>query len=425
MSQTPSRPALTIQKPVEVRPDAGAPNAPARRTNDPAGVFLSPRVVDQQAFDDFSERLRTIIAEAGETGNAVGVALDELKSLREEGTSAVQRQKSLIEAGAKLVKAVEAKQARLDTLASRADALLTSLSDSTARAETASADLDERLERVIEQRMQALETRMDERIRALTDEIESKLQQRVSDMAFTLQSIDSTREDLEAIVRDATENTLVALREANERGARLAGWDPADIVDGAGLGQPARDSLADLILRAEALQERTLGATSQLARLRDEASILLERIPQQLHSTREDLAQLDEDRADIDGRITDARHEVERLDASAQPVLRIQERAEKTAADLAQLLVQSRTLRDEEKTAESRLRDAIDRAEKTLDTLTPWRDVCFASATDAERATLPPVLEAITRRFQSSLTRDIEAMADALQRVARRDVTQS
>lgn len=409
--------------PVEVKAgarDGVAGTLGATTRPETAAVFLSPRVVDQAAFEDYAQRLRSLMDETGSTADDVRASLDEIRALRTETTESLTRQRAVIDAGSKLVRAVEARTSALEKARANAESIIERLDAAATRAEQAGADLDARIDTLIEQRLAKVEEQVDARVRALTADIERKLERRVAEMTTTLAQIDEKRAGLEELVRDATDNTLSALTDAHERAARLAGWDPEDIVDGAGVGQPARDSLADLMLRAEAMQRDAKGAIERLSSLRDESRELVEGASGALDTTREELLRLDTERESLEDRVARARDETARLASANQPLIEMQQRSEQTASQLASLLVQTRSLREEGSASEERLRAAVDEADRAMRALEPWRDVCFASEDEASRAGLPPVLRAITDRFREGLARDISEMASAFQRIAER-----
>ncbi|GAB4552395.1 MAG: hypothetical protein Tsb0013_14690 [Phycisphaerales bacterium] len=414
MTETRNPASIRLKGPVEVHPHQGGSQA--------SSVMLSPRVVDEQAFEDFAGRLRSLLDDASSASHHAEAILHELRTLG--STASVTRQKALIEAGAKLVKAVEASTAKLDRARADADTMLARVDDASSRAQAAADTIDDRLEAALEQRVADFERRLDERVGSITAEVEAKLRSHAEGVTAQFARITETREDLERVITDATENTLVALHRAHERAARLAGWDPEDIADGQGVGQPERDSLADLILRAEAMHTRAAQAIESMTALQQDATELVHTMGSGLDATRQDLLTLDTEREALEHRLQSAAFEADRLSERVRPMTELESRARETSDRLAQLLVQTRALREDESESEQRLRDAVDDALRALDALEPWRDVCFASAEQAERATLPPVLKAITNRFQEGLARDIHAMAQAFSAVAKRDLSQ-
>ncbi len=419
MTTTSDQTRLPLRGPVEVHPVRGVAGAIAPKPASPgAGVFLSPRVIDEQAFEDYAGRLRSLLDESSTAASDARSILDELRSL--SSNDAVKRQKTLVEAGAKLVKVVDAKTAQLDGTRSETESLIQRLEAAASKATSASSDIDERLDAALTQRTAAFEKRIDERVRTLSAEFESKIEARVSAITAQLTRVNETREALETIVRDATENTLVALDDAHSRAANLAGWDPVDIVDGAGVGQPTRDSLADLMQRAEAKQREALGAIDALACLKDDAAALVGTLTTSLDTTRTGLCELDVERESLEHRVEAATLEARRVGEGAKALMELNDRAGITAKELASLLAESRSLREQDAESEARLRDAVRSAHAAIAELKPWHEVCFTSPEDAQRVSLPPVLQAIANRFQDGLARDIGDMASALRTVADR-----
>ena len=417
MTTTRDQPSLPLHAPVEVQPKQGGSPVPSVMKSP---VMLSPRVVDENAFDDFAGRLRSLLDEAGA---AAGQAQSTLTELRQLGSAtSIARQKALIEAGAKLVKAVEASTARLTNASSEADAVLAKIDAASARADEAIERMEARLQSQIDAQLASFDERVEERVAQVAARMESELQARVEGAANQLQRAAEIREDLDRVVSDATDNTLVALHRASEKAARLAGWDPDDIVEGQGVGQPERDSLADLLLRAEAMQSSAKSAIEVMSTMHEDAERLVDSMRTGHDQTRDALLDLDREREHLESRLAEASIEAKRLVEDTSPILDLEERARETAGRLAQLLVETRTIQGHEEGAAKRRDHAIGLAQDALASLEPWRDVCFASEEQAQHASLPPVLRVITERFQDNLARDIHAMAQAFSAIAKRDL---
>ncbi|MEM1423316.1 MAG: hypothetical protein AAGH64_04860, partial [Planctomycetota bacterium] len=184
MTTTRDQTSIPLHAPVEVQPKQGA--APK------SSVMLSPRVVDEKAFDDFAGRLRSLLDEASTATQRAEGALTELRSLG--SANAITRQKTLIEAGAKLVKAVEATTARLQAASADADATLSRIDAAAEKADGAVASMEARLRSKLDEQLASFERRVDERVTQITSQIETSLEARVADVGRQLERITETHE---------------------------------------------------------------------------------------------------------------------------------------------------------------------------------------------------------------------------------------
>jgi len=289
-SKAQARPGVPTRA-VEVHPEAAD------------AVFLSPRVVDQKAFDDFASRLRALLDEASRAGRALH---DTTRVAREAGDAVggmFQQQAERIGALQRLLKALEEHRAS-------AAALVQSLEERERRAREAEASLEMRLSEV-EEHIGSLVRNAEHRLASVSADaaqereaaskrfgalevrvsIVESLAERVHDLAARVErlmeersnrSMSEDAEDLAGVDQDAAaalEEWSQLRREATAAraavsAATLEATDTADRLDDAGA-------------RAEELLGRLDDASDELGRLLrkgDTLARLLERLtgPQEL-----------------------------------------------------------------------------------------------------------------------------------------------
>lgn len=103
---------------VEARP--ATPADPLERSLHQAveQVFLSPRVVDQRAFDEFAGQLSKLTKEAGKAGESLAVTHGQVKALNEQLRSLMSDLTSKTDAAIKALPLIEAKSAKVQQLLS-------------------------------------------------------------------------------------------------------------------------------------------------------------------------------------------------------------------------------------------------------------------------------------------------------------------
>lgn len=430
MSRTPIRPHTPVEVDAHSPAIAGSLRPGAGGGSDDSGVFLSPRVIDEQAFKQYAAELRSMLGDSQEAASEAKRAIEELNRSRQEAAGSAEKHKAVIEVGTKLLKAISSRTVEVERSEEKVAELVKRLDAAAARAESSATAIEAQIEDAVSGRLAEIDRLIDTRVQEMTADIERRLTERIAQLTTTLATIDVKRTELEGVIRDATDNTLVALKVAHTNAAELAGWDPADIDGGQGMGQPARDSLADLVLRAGRAQEESREAMLRLESLRTEAREAADQFALAMDHAAAEVDRLNTQQLNTASATRQALAETQRLhdqlseqagraQALAGPILNAESRAN-TAIQQMQTIAES--AQDQIMTSERAAEDLklkVERAERSLQGLAPWADVCFASEAEAEGIELPPVLKAIVKQFRSGLSRDVTRIAEAMEQVAR------
>lgn len=466
MTTAPHRPAL-ISKPVSL--DSGLKKTGER-------VFVSPRVVDEQAFNEFSMELRGLIDEVraaqAELDSSRAAASETAKDL--SGSQSKYRQH--LELTTKLLKALTAKSAeveqtmtKLDGFASRAEqierraagsldekmsAFEASLEERLKRAEAAYGDQLAAMETRFEQQRSRLEremaemedqfrARIDEQRASIEAEVTAQIEQARVDLSEratetarttidrltgereaatnTIAELETARLELAAATGEQLENTLDQLREACGIAAKFVGWDPADPESNP--DQPTEGSLGELLRRSVKTKEDADWAVRRLGSLRDQAKAAAEELGETLESSITLLDQLHTQRKRVDGEVGEAIQRTEAIgEAIAQreqrltelvlPLNETAERAEQAMRDLCGGMSGAAELLADCQTSQERLGELATVVRGLAEMLEPWRDVMLG---DTAPDQLPPPLAAVVERFEEQFGQDLIRMADTIE----------
>lgn len=287
-------------------------------------VFITPRVLDQGAFREYTDSLKGLIREAGGRRTELRTDTDEARQLGENLSEAAQRLRERLETTAKLLPA-------LDNRVRRAEAIMAQAADD--------AQLTEQIEKRFADRLEAMEARIaasieaaEARLEAVEGRFAELHEQTVADMTqleslrtelnasgcaaqddltriteqtASFQAVSETLSRQAAEIPETTKAQLTHAVEAmdlhaeetikrvqavemlSERAVRLLGFDPNEPGD-----EIAPDSLMMLVQRGDEL-ERTARATASelvaLHQMNDQAQDQLESLVDGAHGSVEQL----------------------------------------------------------------------------------------------------------------------------------------
>ncbi len=167
-------------------------------------VFLTPRVIDQNAFTRYSETLKTLIREASGSGDTLRTSAQSAHVLVEESRAAGKDLRTKIEAGAKLVKIfddrIERTSAAIEEAATRARRI---------------EELDKNIDTNVAQRLEALESRL----ASVFDSFESRANQAEQRLVTAEQTALRHAQKLEEVAASLE----LKMQEFEERSARIVG----------------------------------------------------------------------------------------------------------------------------------------------------------------------------------------------------------
>jgi len=449
--------------------------APTVRRVEPANgkagedeVFLSPRVVDQRAFEDLAGVLKSLLSEVREEASSLRVALSEAKAARTDITTASEKQRSQLELTAKLLKALGNKADAVDSASHRAEQRLekldsiTSNLDETIEARLAAFDtrLTERLgdaERARDKATEAartaadalsvkleatakdVETQATERLRSAQEETVQatnamhtaaevavqRIADSVEDHAATadtqaashMQQLKSMAARCTKDVEEAASHVSEELASSIERAEAIAGMRDAagvtPLAEVAAHAQEAAEAARASLARIEDIRSEAAMAVTDLEDRLAEAKMLLDLAASRQDKATESLNETIETVANAERRMM---QQAERAREVMEPIAQIRDEAHSEAERLLQIQDEaSQTIDVSRSSAESMkalmidLRDAASKLE-------PWRDLLLGR--DVGERDLPKPLLDVVQRFRASIARDLSKMAAAMNMIA-------
>lgn len=371
-------------------------------------VFLSPRVVDQQAFSEFSSSLREIINQAATTAGALQKAAVEADRSRDgikDVLSAMQLKSDHItrlltgveqraDQTRKLIEGAGGAVSKFEEVRVKADAMIEErLAQFTSRMDAALAAAESRIA-AIEKRFEPLLTEANRRIDTLSGNLDAELMP-----------------------------TIAGLRHLCERAETLIG---SAGPDGTVIG-----GLNDLVSRAEVAKRDAAFATRQLDAIRDQADQARQILGDSVNAA----VPLIDEVAGVRDHLNVAIEQANALATMTQQGIETQFRTHQAATDetIARLTADTEIAKTELTTSIASANEARSAATQAaitgeeaaahlgalLEKLEPWHGVLLAPGGTGD-GELPMPLRQVLDRVRVDLKRDLSFVASALRSVAER-----
>lgn len=424
--------------------DAHAPTSRASRADQPDAnrVFLSPRVLDQGAFDEYASALRKMLDDAARTARDAAQAAGDAAGVRDELTETHARHRSHLEITTKLIKALGAKTDEVRTTIDRVEQRLAEakeleervdrivaerVSEAEQRLAAQTQHLESSIAALVEDRVQAtLEMHVRTAMERFTSELEGKVDVERASMLEMLDRFEATRDELAEKLELSASPNVRRLEEICEQAAVLVGWTRAEPDGSDASGDDARPgSLADLVQQAGALRDEAEWAMRRLGSIRDEATQAVEQMGESADASFSIVDGLQKKQQALTAAVTetlDTAGEAERiLDDKASriaqliaPLAESREQGEKLAAELNGLVSAAKSLVEGGSSHRAQLEQTVNAAQRLLAALEPWRGVLLEGDTD----NLPSPLAEIADAFRRDIGKDLTKMASAMHMIA-------
>ena len=267
-------PQTTLARPSLLPTPAAEARQPA-----PAGMFLSPRVVDQRTFEELGAELRALAADADTRAAALRQALANSEKQLRTGEDSARQHRAAVEVLGKLLNALKGRTEEVEALIRRADERLNAASAAesslAAAATSALADFDRRLEARIES---ALSSRAGQNLRTLVDDAE-RVKDELAHVSRRAEEQRSRADETEAAAHARCESLFAKVRDAEERAAAAASRITAsanDIATGVDRLHALRHSADESAARADRSLAAALRATEELHGTLDRCGVVRE-----------------------------------------------------------------------------------------------------------------------------------------------------
>jgi len=393
-----SRPGSTQARVPEAGQASGTPE-----------IFLSPRVIDRQAFEDYSRALRELINEAAAGSEMLRQSAVDAEQAKTSLRETIASQQATIEHSTKLI-------ALLDQRAVQTRQTLEGALDTTRLVEAVRESSDV----LMSERLAHLNRRIEEAVR-LADERVSSVDRRLSPL---MKEADRRIQTLNGQVDAQLSPTIAGLQSLCDRAEAIIGKAGTDGTGGTGL--------ADLVNRAEAARTETSIAVGRLEVVREQAeqsSRVLEHAAvtagpligevSRLHGTLETaMARAKELSASVQDKIATEASTLRETAAGAIGQLGVE--SARVRSELSGVIEQAHQARRAAAQAASTGEEAASHLSGLLDRLEPWHSVLLAPNGDDD---LPLPLQDVLNRVRVDLRRDLAGVASALRAVADRTET--
>lgn len=352
-------------------------------------VFLTPRVVDQAAFDELSTSLKHLVQTAARQSADLRAAVAQADRLRVQMQGSEQSQQENLALAAEAVKRIEQRAREAESLLEKARTALPS-----------AEEFEKRAEELVTRRLGMIEAKLDAMTAAAIAKAENA-ERRIADVSTGLERRIEELGKSEAVKLGSA---MQRLEEVIRRAEALA--SDARPTDGPN-GEPAKPTLSFLVKRAEALTDQTSFANNQLDAIRKQA---------------------DQARAILGESLNDMCTMIDRLSERGEALRQEAERAKRTASEVGREVDErvASARAGMESTAKSiedlglgvRVAEGVAmELRRLLAQLEPWEALVRPGA---EAEEVPAPVREMIARSQDAARRELATIADALRRAAGR-----
>lgn len=399
-------------------PETDTPTATGRVVRDrPDGgldeVFLSPRVVDQRAFEVFVGKLRDAAENVEERRASLGRVADKVRELEGTLRAIVEKANDPMERANKVLEELEATSTRVEERAKALEERLLQMQD-----------IDSVVTARIDKKLEELDKRLDERFERFVAKLNTEVDAREDALSTTFQTFEASVADMREQAEQATGDALGGMHAACGAAIEMLGYDPSeqtpqDASGGlsaiVGEAQRLRDELSESLSQSGdarlAVAELARNARNQVTRCREEADQLDARVSQ----LRSLLAEAVEHGGELAAELANA---TSRVDQSGAEIAQRSESVEKMTAELRDLLAAAGEVQERCVETLSTTLDAADRADASVKSLEPWAGVLLDGKTGEDA--LPDSIKAIIEGVRSEIRRDLADVASAMNVIAGR-----
>ncbi len=364
-------------------------------------VFLSPRVVDREAFNDFASALRTLIQNASAEGQSLRTIADQAQHVTDALQKAGIGHQSNLDLAARALATIEQRTQHAESLLERVTA-----------AAAAFDHLQAQADELIEGRVRVFQQHLD------------KVQSRVEAMLTDLDAgMSRTRRDLESTIVPTLTSLGQMCAKAEALGARPVTDTPA-----AGAAPPY-PTLANLIAYADRVRDDAASATCQLDAVRQQAEQARTALGESVAGSVELIDHVTELKEHLEisvsSAVTAARdaekaiadHTGQAARALEASLAELKPRAAQATTDLRAVIGEAHDARRAVSQATVTGELAASHLVSLVERLEPWHDLLLTAEPAAD---LPKPLRDMVEAVRAELCRDLSTLAGALHTLAAR-----
>lgn len=368
-------------------------------------VFLSPRVLDRGAFEEYAARLRGLLEQVAAQGLALRSASADAERLVASLRAQFAERSDALESATRLAQSMNARVAEAKEMLGKAG-------DLTALA----ADFEARTQRIIDEKFASVERRFSEIIERFGKATQERVQHAASSAAAAAEQArverEETRRLIESVARPATEALAAQIRRAET----LASEGPDGLASIAALAErltqeSSRAELNVVSLRAisDTAGQSVMGLQASLDATVEFSDRLIAQNALAGQEIGAAVATCEQARAQIAQIAQDCR-------ALAEPLLDAEQRAGAAAERAERILSRVEESREGGRQVVLELGETMNRLYQALDALEPWRPVLL----EGSEGDLPAPLAEMVRGVRAEMSRDLAVIAAAMTHVAQR-----
>lgn len=433
-------------------------------------VFLSPRVIDREAFNDYASQLKQLIEHSAGHAEALKAAAAAAHTAQHQMQQAAVQNQPRLEAAAKALLAFDGKvklaeqtiaeaervgrellarhQHAMDVLDNRIAELADRAEQAANNAERRAAEAETQATLKISEmqaRLEAMGRDIDQRLDAKLTEIQHRSELAANDAV-------ALAEQANERVEQAKKSVVEVCREIEQAGAETAGrfrgeleagsnrlaaliteskfiLDPTPITDES-KGRFNIASLADLVQRAEKIGDDASFATRQLEAVREQAEMARNMLGDSVNDAAGSIDQLsiasEQLKTALAGTVELAAKTERSIRAKADemtaalrvPLVEAESMADEMRMNLATSIEQVSTAQAAAAKVSAETASVLSKLTHLVEDLKPWQGLLA----NHQKGTMPEPIEQIVRQFRGELTRDLSQIAAGMHQITSKAV---
>ncbi|MEM8835791.1 MAG: hypothetical protein AAGD00_08220 [Planctomycetota bacterium] len=399
-------------------PETDTPTATGRVVRDRRDggldeVFLSPRVVDQRAFEVFVGKLRDAAENVEERRASLGRVADKVRELEGTLRSIVEKANDPMDRATKVLERLESTSQRVEAKARALEQRLLQMQD-----------IDAVVTARIDKKLQELDQRLDERFERFVAKLNTEIDAREDALSTTFRTFEASATDMREQAEQATGDVLGGMHAACGAAIEMLGYDPSEqspqeatggLSGIVGEAQRLRDELSESLSQSGdarlAVAELARNARGQVTRCREEADELDRRVSQ--------LRSLLADAIEHGGALAaELQHAESRVEQGHAEITERSASIEKMTSELRDLLAAAGEVQERCVETLGTTLNAADRADASVKSLEPWAGVLLRGETGED--SLPDSIKTIIEGVRTEIRKDLADVASAMNVIAGR-----
>lgn len=249
-------------------------------------MLLSPRVIDQNAFDDLAGTLRNLIDNAENVGRGLEQCVKHAGGVKQEQDKSAEQLQERLRLSARMLKAFQSQIVRTESAIAELTSREEHFFSVEQQAEHAVESMKKRIDGVIDTVMDRFQQQLEERITAALERMDREIDARVNRLQIITDEVDALAPALDRL-NEVAEHAEVSVVSKAYRAAELV----VDLVD---RGRAIEELIARSKSASTRLEDELLVSALQIDELNEQSGLIGDRLEaacQRGESTHEVLSQ--------------------------------------------------------------------------------------------------------------------------------------